>query len=277
MESKVVMAKLQELGEFVRSASSTIEAPVVRKLTDALQGPGAGAGKSAAKPGAPRKAAPPAPRRAPARGGTPRPPGPPLPSPRRRRHARLPRSPAPAAPKPAAAESPPRLAAGGRPSSGPQARSGGPEGSGPRRRRSPSSPRLRRLPAAGPPARWLRPPPASGRASAGVRAGRRPPRRSEARPRGPCARVPVRPVPRPGNNPFSTGGSTGMARPQAPLSRRRAASRRRPGRSPSAGRRPGRPASPGPRRPAPHPPAPCRARRPRARVAVPPVPVRTPA
>ncbi|MEV0991590.1 translation initiation factor IF-2 N-terminal domain-containing protein, partial [Streptomyces sp. NPDC049949] len=58
VESKVVMAKLQELGEFVRSASSTIEAPVVRKLTDALQGPGGSAGKSAAKPGAPRKAAP---------------------------------------------------------------------------------------------------------------------------------------------------------------------------------------------------------------------------
>ncbi|NEA87662.1 hypothetical protein G3I31_27660, partial [Streptomyces sp. SID9913] len=56
VESKVVMAKLQELGEFVRSASSTIEAPVVRKLTDAFQG--GGNGKSAAKPGAPRKAAP---------------------------------------------------------------------------------------------------------------------------------------------------------------------------------------------------------------------------
>lgn len=39
------MAKLQELGEFVRSASSTIEAPVVRKLTDALQGPGGNAGE----------------------------------------------------------------------------------------------------------------------------------------------------------------------------------------------------------------------------------------
>ncbi|SCF66962.1 translation initiation factor IF-2, partial [Streptomyces sp. DconLS] len=54
VESKVVMAKLQELGEFVRSASSTIEAPVVRKLTDAFQG--GGSGKSA-KP-APRKASP---------------------------------------------------------------------------------------------------------------------------------------------------------------------------------------------------------------------------
>ena len=46
VESKVVMAKLQELGEFVRSASSTIEAPVVRKLTDALQ-QGSGGGKPA--------------------------------------------------------------------------------------------------------------------------------------------------------------------------------------------------------------------------------------
>ena len=36
VESKVVMAKLQELGEFVRSASSTVEAPVVRKLKDAF-------------------------------------------------------------------------------------------------------------------------------------------------------------------------------------------------------------------------------------------------
>ncbi|HEX2551658.1 MAG TPA: translation initiation factor IF-2 N-terminal domain-containing protein, partial [Nocardioidaceae bacterium] len=40
VESKVVMAKLQELGEFVRSASSTIEAPVVRKLQEAFPGAG---------------------------------------------------------------------------------------------------------------------------------------------------------------------------------------------------------------------------------------------
>src|ERR1700749_4824104 len=36
VESKVVMTKLQEMGEFVRSASSTIEAPVVRRLKEAL-------------------------------------------------------------------------------------------------------------------------------------------------------------------------------------------------------------------------------------------------
>src|SRR5580693_3770235 len=36
VESKVVMTKLEEMGEFVRSASSTIEAPVVRKLKEQL-------------------------------------------------------------------------------------------------------------------------------------------------------------------------------------------------------------------------------------------------
>ena len=34
VESKTIMNKLGELGEFVRSASSTIEPPVVRKLRD---------------------------------------------------------------------------------------------------------------------------------------------------------------------------------------------------------------------------------------------------
>ena len=54
VESKVVMAKLQEMGEFVRSASSTIEAPVVRRLTEALGaskgGPSRGGGQSSNKP-----------------------------------------------------------------------------------------------------------------------------------------------------------------------------------------------------------------------------------
>ena len=36
IESKVAVAKLQEMGEFVRSASSTIEPPVVRKLREAF-------------------------------------------------------------------------------------------------------------------------------------------------------------------------------------------------------------------------------------------------
>ena len=36
VESKDVLAKLQELGEFVRSASSTIEATVARRLKEAM-------------------------------------------------------------------------------------------------------------------------------------------------------------------------------------------------------------------------------------------------
>ena len=36
MDSKTVLAKLQDMGEFVRSASSTIEAPVARRLKEAL-------------------------------------------------------------------------------------------------------------------------------------------------------------------------------------------------------------------------------------------------
>src|ERR1700761_1283845 len=38
VESKGVMAKLEEMGEVARSASSTIEAPVVRRLREAYSG-----------------------------------------------------------------------------------------------------------------------------------------------------------------------------------------------------------------------------------------------
>ncbi|BEP16478.1 hypothetical protein acdb102_47890 [Acidothermaceae bacterium B102] len=56
IESKVVMTKLTELGEFVRSASSTVEAPVVRKLKEAF--PAAGGAEA---PAAPKKASAPKP------------------------------------------------------------------------------------------------------------------------------------------------------------------------------------------------------------------------
>ncbi|MBV9793873.1 MAG: translation initiation factor IF-2 [Actinobacteria bacterium] len=46
VESKTVMVKLQEMGEFVRSASSTIEAPVVRRLKEAFGPEGGQSGKS---------------------------------------------------------------------------------------------------------------------------------------------------------------------------------------------------------------------------------------
>ncbi len=34
VESKVVLTKLKEMGEFVKSASSTVEPPVVKRFTD---------------------------------------------------------------------------------------------------------------------------------------------------------------------------------------------------------------------------------------------------
>ncbi|MEA5454586.1 translation initiation factor IF-2 [Sinomonas sp. JGH33] len=66
--SKDALAKLQELGEFVRSASSTIEAPVVKKLRDAYPSGGAkpvaartsGGAPSAVRPSAPKPAQAPA-------------------------------------------------------------------------------------------------------------------------------------------------------------------------------------------------------------------------
>ncbi|HEY9358455.1 MAG TPA: translation initiation factor IF-2 N-terminal domain-containing protein, partial [Arthrobacter sp.] len=82
--SKDAVTKLQELGEFVRSASSTIEAPVVRKLRNAY--PDAAA-KSAAPAAAPKAPAPSAETR----------PAAPAPGPA------APKAPAPAAAAPAAA------------------------------------------------------------------------------------------------------------------------------------------------------------------------------
>ena len=52
VDSKTVLAKLKEQGEFVKSASSTVEAPVARRLREALGG-SSGAGNGAAAPASP--------------------------------------------------------------------------------------------------------------------------------------------------------------------------------------------------------------------------------
>ncbi|MGK9221590.1 translation initiation factor IF-2 N-terminal domain-containing protein, partial [Microbacterium barkeri] len=75
VDSKVALAKLKELGEFVKSPSSTVEPPVARKLRAALES------EAAAKPAdAPADAKPAARKPAPARPGAPRP-GAPKPGP----------------------------------------------------------------------------------------------------------------------------------------------------------------------------------------------------
>ncbi|MEU2926398.1 translation initiation factor IF-2 [Streptomyces sp. NPDC007251] len=208
VESKVVMAKLQELGEFVRSASSTIEAPVVRKLTDAFQG--GGNGKSAGKP-APRKASPkPAPAPSPAQAArsaapAPRPAAPKPPA-------------APAAEQPATPPAPsaPAPAQGPRPVPGPK----------PAPRPAPAAPEFTAPPAQTPQAPAAQGPRSGARPGAPKPGGARPgapgqgqarPGQGGQRPGGQAPRPGARPAgPRPGNNPFTSGGSTGMARPQAP-------------------------------------------------------------
>ncbi|MEU7029843.1 translation initiation factor IF-2 [Streptomyces sp. NPDC015232] len=212
VESKVVMAKLQELGEFVRSASSTIEAPVVRKLTDALQGPGGGAGKTSAKPGAPRKAAPapkpaaPSPAAA-ARPAAPKPGAPaPKPAPAAPAAPATPAAPASSTPSPAPAASGPRPG----PKPAPKPAPAAPAPAAPEFTAPPSAP------AAGPRPGGATPGPRPTSARPGQQAPR--PGQQAPRPGGQQAPRPgARPAgPRPGNNPFTSGGSTGMARPQAP-------------------------------------------------------------
>ncbi|MGI8870603.1 MAG: translation initiation factor IF-2 N-terminal domain-containing protein, partial [Mycobacteriales bacterium] len=64
VESKAVLAKLKEMGEFVKSASSTVEAPVARKLREAMPSTspaGSPARKQAPAAKAPAPAQPPAP------------------------------------------------------------------------------------------------------------------------------------------------------------------------------------------------------------------------
>src|SRR3954463_16354375 len=51
VDSKTVLAKLKEQGEFVKSASSTVEAPVARRLREAL-GSGGGHGSRNRAPAA---------------------------------------------------------------------------------------------------------------------------------------------------------------------------------------------------------------------------------
>ncbi|WP_371497112.1 translation initiation factor IF-2 [Kitasatospora sp. NBC_00374] len=220
LESKAVMAKLTELGEFVRSASSTIEAPVVRKLTDAL-GATPPSGGASAKPG-PRKPAAPQPAGGSAGAAAPRP-GAPTPGPRPTVTPGPRPTPAAAAPAPAAPVKP-----AGAPAPGPRP-AARPAAPAPAAAAAPAAP-------AAPAAEFSSPAPAGGEAAAPAA------RPAAARPANPAARPGPRPAgPRPGNNPF-TSSNTGMARPGAP----RPAGQGGGDRPRPAGDRPARPGQGGP-------------------------------
>ncbi|MGZ4596147.1 MAG: translation initiation factor IF-2 [Actinomycetes bacterium] len=182
VESKVVMTKLQEMGEFVRSASSTVEPPVVRKLKGAFPVPAAGGG-------APAEAAPaPAPaKKAAAKKAAPKPAAP---TP----------APAPAVPveepvQPPAAAVPPVVEA---PVPAPVAPAATPAPVVPEA----PQPAAAQAPVTGAP----RPAPAP-RPAGAPRPGNNPFASGSSTGMGRPA------APRPGNNPYSSGGSTGMPRP----------------------------------------------------------------
>ncbi|WP_431779801.1 translation initiation factor IF-2 [Microbacterium aurantiacum] len=218
VDSKVALAKLKELGEFVKSPSSTIEPPVARKLRAALEADGAG-GSSAAPAPAAKPAGRPGPARPAAR------PGPAAPKPAEAAPAV---TPAPA-PKPAAAT--PAAPASAAPAATPSAPEQPAAGAAP-------------APAAGP-----KPGPGAPAAPAAPRPGGTP--RPGNNPFSSQQGMGQRPAgPRPGNNPFSSQQGMGqrpspgnIPRPQAPRpgAPRPGAPGARPGRPGGGGGRPGAP------------------------------------
>ncbi|UKA76850.1 translation initiation factor IF-2 [Arthrobacter sp. FW306-07-I] len=193
--SKDAVTKLQELGEFVRSASSTIEAPVVRKLRNAFPDAAAKSSAPAAAPAAAPKAPAPAAGTRPS-APAPGPAAPKAPAPK----AQAPAPAAPAAPAQAAAPAAPATpAAPAAPSSGAPA-AGAPS--------TGAKPGARPAPKAEAPAPSARPG-GSGPRPGGPRPGNNPFATSQGMPRGRGGDGDR--APRPGNNPFAT--SQGMPRP----------------------------------------------------------------
>ncbi|WP_309065210.1 translation initiation factor IF-2 [Microbacterium sp.] len=211
VDSKFALAKLKELGEFVKSPSSTVEPPVARKLRAAIEA------DPAAKPAAKAEAKPAAKNQGAAKPAAPAPgpkPGPAKPAPAPQAQTEAP-APAPAAPAAPAAEKPaasaPAAPASAAPAPGPtKPAAPKPGGSAPK-------------PGAGAPKPGA-PRPGNNPFSSAQGMGQRPA------------------GPRPGNNPFSSQQGMGqrptpgnIPRPQAP----------RPG-SPRIGApRPGGPGRPG--------------------------------
>jgi translation initiation factor IF-2 len=240
VDSKVALAKLKELGEFVKSPSSTIEPPVARKLRAALESE---ASKAPAASGAPAPKAPAA--KAPATGAksAAKPSSGPTPATAKKaqdapapapapatpaKAAPAPAAPAaPAAEKPAAASAPTPAAAAPKSEAAPASDAAPAESSA-----TPSSSKPTPGPAAPP-----RPGGAAGARPGAPRPGNNPFASSQGMGQRP---------PRPGNNPFASAQGMGqrptpanIPRPQAPRP-----GSPRPG-QPAQGQRPGGPGRPG--------------------------------
>ncbi|WP_405139030.1 translation initiation factor IF-2 [Nocardia sp. NBC_01388] len=247
--SKELLARLKEQGEFVKSASSTVEAPVARRLRESVapkSTPANGSAKPAAgKPGdqAPRPAAKPAP----GASSGPRP-GAPRPS------APAPAAPAPAAPKaPAASEQ--AAPAANAEASGP--RPGAPRPAAPapapkpavRETPAPAAASEAPAAAAAPQQQGQRPTPGAPRpAQPAPAAEARPAAAQAAAPAPSAAPRPAGPKPGPkaprvGNNPFSSAPERPAPRPAPGQAQGQGGARPAPGQS---GPRPGPGQSPRP-------------------------------
>ncbi len=213
VDSKVALAKLKELGEFVKSPSSTIEPPVARKLRAALEADGAakpandGAKAAGARPGAP------AAKPGGAKPGPARPSAPAAPAAKPGPAAPTPSSAAPAPAAPSAAETPSSAA--------------------------PAAPSTPSAPKPGPAAATPQPP----RPGGTPRPGNNPFASSQGMGQRPAG-------PRPGNNPFASAQGMGqrptpgnIPRPQAPRPGAPRPGAPRPGGAgrPGGGGRPGAP------------------------------------
>nr|WP_186807386.1 translation initiation factor IF-2 [Microbacterium testaceum] len=229
VDSKVALAKLKELGEFVKSPSSTIEPPVARKLRAALAAESS-SGSSDAKPAAPAarpaSGARPGPARPAATPGA-RPSGP-TPGPAKPAAPAAPAAAAPAAPAPAAATPAPAAPAEKTPAPAPKTPSSPP---------SPGS--AAPTPGAGAPKPGPSAPPRPG----GARPGNNPFASAQGMGQRPAG-------PRPGNNPFASAQGMGqrptpgnIPRPQAPRPGAPRPGAPRPGGAgrPGGGGRPGAP------------------------------------
>ncbi len=226
LESKDLLAQLKDMGEFVRSASSTIEPPVVRRITEKFK-----TGGSAA----PQPAQPPAPQ--------PQPPAPRPSAPAPAAPAVVAEPPAPearpvaeAAPSAPVAQAAPTAEAGSaRPAAAPGPRPAAPgRPAAPQASAAPQAPSAPQAPASGvarpgaPAPRPAAPGPRPGTPGAGVpgpRPGGTAGLPGQRRPAG---------APRPGNNPFASSQGMGVRR-----TRPDGAGRPTDGRPAAPGTRPG--------------------------------------
>ncbi|GAA3461881.1 translation initiation factor IF-2 [Saccharothrix longispora] len=257
--SKELLTKLADQGEYVKSASSTVEAPVARRLRDAYAKNDAKPKSSGARPAPPKPQVPASSGDAPRPGAPAGKPGPrPVPGPKPM--AQKPPAPAPAAQAPAPAAQTPAAQAPA-PTQQPKAPAA------PAPTQQPKAPAAQ-APAAPAPAQQQQQQQAS--RPAGPRPGPRPaPQQQPQQPaaaQNPPSVVPPRPQapkpagprsPRPGNNPFGVGGGAPAPRPQAPRpqtpggGRDERPSGPKPGDARPAGPRPGGSGGPGGPRPNP--------------------------